>query len=218
MLIDCDPLKPLQEKMYAALDRLFVVDRRWRKTMLTYFNDNDDQRWAANSVLQRVLDRMQHADEERDEAEDYYYYCRTEVNMFKVYRAARRLARTHPDMPGRALHLEWAANRLKQHRLSYYLNEYRKARPKRDYHDGQISELLVRNIGMAHLRACVDRQLAKELEDPTLRKDRKKMLVWSSSLPREEKRACIFEALREKGECLCRSPEMRSCEMCLGEA
>ena len=53
-----------------------------------------------------------------------------------------------------------------------------------------------------HYRQLVHARLEKEKDDPSLRDSRKDMLAWTGSAL-VDKRECIFDALREMGECLC---------------
>ena len=67
-----------------------------------------------------------------------------------------------------------------------------------------------------HFRTLVHARLEKEKEDPSLRDSRKDMLSWSGS-DLVDTRECIFDALREMGECLCPRQSRQSCEMCRAE-
>ena len=67
-----------------------------------------------------------------------------------------------------------------------------------------------------HFRTLVHARLEKEKEDPSLRDSRKDMLLWSGS-DLVDTRECIFDALREMGECLCPRQSRQSCEMCQAE-
>jgi hypothetical protein len=68
----------------------------------------------------------------------------------------------------------------------------------------------------AIIRNKVHARLEKEKMDPTLRATRENMLCWSRTDLFDQK-ACIFDALREVGECLCRKPGRSDCEMCRAE-
>ena len=84
------------------------------------------------------------------------------------------------------------------------------------------AELMARQAAQvrAQYRSWVERWLEQEKKDPTLRNERSSMLSWTGSTL-VDKRECIFDALLEVGECMCRasgSGIQRSCEMCRADA
>lgn len=77
------------------------------------------------------------------------------------------------------------------------------------------SEVLARAAANTkeHYRRLVHKRLQQEQVDPSLRWSRPDMLCWTDS-ELVDMRACIIDALREVGECLCRGPGAGTCEMC----
>lgn len=141
-----------------AKHQLMVVNRRWRKTVLTYFNDNSEMRWATASELQRILERLQHADDEHDEAEDYYEWCRILCERFKTFRALAKQARAQPEDLSIAEMRDDARWALVRHRRSWLARGYPEPelfgawqipRPSRDLTHGQTLELLCEHVGLA---------------------------------------------------------------------
>ena len=140
----------LLSKVSAALHELHVVNRRWRKTLLTYYNENSGLRWATKSELARVLERLQHADDEHDEAEDFYRYCCIEYKLFKTWQRLFRYCCRQPKRLAHARLRDQARERLNEHRRRYRCGqEYRHPRPDRDMDNAQVLEHLVQTIGLA---------------------------------------------------------------------
>ena len=69
----------LEQERQEALRQVEIVHRRsWRKTIETHFiADEGGAQWATRSEFNRVLQRLQHADDERDRAFDQYERCST---------------------------------------------------------------------------------------------------------------------------------------------
>ena len=74
------------ERASAALHEFYLVNKRYRKTVLTYGNgENAQLRWAHGSVYQRVLDRLQAADDENAKAKRAYIRCHREAVLFNTF-------------------------------------------------------------------------------------------------------------------------------------
>ena len=91
----------------------------------------------------------------------------------------------------------------------------------RDYQPRTLEQVYARAavVARAHFRACVHRWLEREKQEPELRKERTSIFEDKKYARCNfvDKHACIIDALREMGECLCRRPGDASCEMCLAD-
>ena len=134
----------------AAMHTLKVVNRRWRKTLLNYFNDHGSLRWATKSELNRVLERLQHADNEHDAAEDYYHHCDIECMRYRTWQTLFRYCNLHLASHAHALARDRARARLNEHRLQYrQTGAAPQPRPDRGIDNAQVVELLCRTVGLA---------------------------------------------------------------------
>ena len=122
-----------------------VVNRRWRKTMLHYFNDNPMLRWATPSEFQRALDRMQQIDDEHDASEDHVIACENENSCHRRWRKLKRRQILGGYGVGDA-DIEAAARELEEASASHGVA---RERPERKMHGGQVLELIARHAGMA---------------------------------------------------------------------
>ena len=137
--------KRLQQNLEKARHTHEVVNRRWRKTMLHYFNDNPMLRWATDSEFQRGLDRMQEIDDEHDASEDHVIACENENSCHRRWCKLKRRQR----LGGYGVEdaeIEEAARELAAARASHGVS---RERPERKMHDGQVLELIARHAGMA---------------------------------------------------------------------
>ena len=120
-----------------------VVNRRWRKTMLNYFNDNPMLRWQTPSELQRGLERMQQIDAEHDASEDHVLDCEKEKVCYRKWSKQRLRQLSDRDMDG---DIEEAARELEAARASLGVA---RERPERQMEPGQVLELIARHASMA---------------------------------------------------------------------
>jgi len=142
----------LEQEEAAAWHQLQVVNRRWRKTIETHF-DRATQ-WATKSELDRVLERLRHADDEHDQAEDQYERCRLQRVRYRTYSTLKRQA---SRFPGHAV-----AAKLRDDAKAAY-DAARSAaltrgllhddepvkRPNRGLDIGAAIELVAREVGLA---------------------------------------------------------------------
>jgi len=99
---DALPMPPpmhvtLEQERQDALVQVETVHRRWRKTIDTHFNTDNGAHWKTPSELNRVLQRLQHADDERDKAFDQYERCRLQCVRYRTWRTLTKQARAQPD-------------------------------------------------------------------------------------------------------------------------
>ena len=90
--------RELKKRAVKALRALLVVNRRWRKTILTHFNEKPEYRWLFDSeVFKRVLERMRLVDAEHAAAERHYVNCHREAVLVATLAKFTKQAELHPE-------------------------------------------------------------------------------------------------------------------------
>ena len=142
-------LELVQGELDEAMHKAEVVHRRWKKTLDTYFNDdNGGFLWKEDSVVERNLARLKQMDEERDAALDFAQYKIREHRMTKTWFILSRYCRRFYMDASYARQRDLAHERLLKHRRSILEDGHREPRPERDLSvEGQM-ELLIRKVGM----------------------------------------------------------------------
>lgn len=123
-----------------------VVNRRWRKTLLHYFNDNPMLRWATPSELKRALGRMQEIDDEHDATEDIVLERDKEKVAHAKWGKLRKQQILFPERGVSDGNVEEAARELAAVRASLGVP---RERPERKMDAGQVMELIARHASMA---------------------------------------------------------------------
>ena len=91
-------LSLLKADYHKALRNAAVVHRRWCKTGQTHFNaEHGGARWATDSERQRVLDRLQKADDERRDAKRLYVDAHRALVIYRSMKNLEKRAETEPD-------------------------------------------------------------------------------------------------------------------------
>ena len=133
------------------------MHRRWCKTGRTYLNaENGGARWATDSERQRVIDRLQKADDERRDAKMLYVDAHRALVLYRSMLNLEKRAKLEPDgvpkMKLQVLALRMF-NKFELHRIRrarYALNvEYDKLGPRTPMSTGEQIELLCEHAGLA---------------------------------------------------------------------
>ena len=114
---DCEQ-QMYDERAKAARHHADVVNARYRKTIHTYFNT---QRvwYQPPSVYERVMERLQHADDEMDEAIESYKACYRDASLFRKFVRRHLRWQRHPrskKLERRAHRSEAKLRRFRVHR------------------------------------------------------------------------------------------------------
>lgn len=142
-------LEMVGAELQSAMHKLDVVNRRWKKTIDTYFNDDGGFLWREDSVVERNLARLNAMDEEHDRAEDFARYKLKEYQMMKNWHILCRAARKFPRRPSYARQRDLARHRLLEHRMSIVRGEHRQPRPGRNLPVEEQVAVLIREVGLA---------------------------------------------------------------------
>ena len=140
-----DTQKELDKRTELAIHKHKIINRRWKATIDTYFNEHAMLRWEARSVLNRGLERMQAIDDEQDRSEDHVMACDGEAKSYKKWSMWDRMARREPDNPWLAGTRDEAACELQQARDKHGVPQ---PRPNRKPEGGAIG-LIAREMGLA---------------------------------------------------------------------
>ena len=150
-------LSLLKADYHKALRNAAVVHRRWCKTGQTHFNaEHGGARWATDSERQRVLDRLQKADDERLEAKRLYIDAHRALVMWRAFKNLSKAADREPDLASsmwlkyRALMM---ANKFERHgivRARHALDvQHDKLGPRTPMCTDEQIELLCEHAGLA---------------------------------------------------------------------
>ena len=91
-------LSKLKEDYHKTLHKAAVAHRRWCKTGRTYFNaEHGGARWATDSERQRVVDRLQKADDERHEAKRLYTDAHRALVIYRSMKNLEKRAKLEPE-------------------------------------------------------------------------------------------------------------------------
>ena len=220
----CVPLSPqaiLEQKEADAFHKLNIMNKRWRKTINTYFNENPGNRWLTKSELARTLERLQHADDEQDAATREYVMCHRESMLNRtVAQLRRRFWRT-----GRArdsLLLDRALLRLHRFEMRRDIAEMKamlgpasaeepptvEAAPPGG--EGKVMELLCARVGLAEAYQWVHLREFR-LDDETTPEDSEQRRIKAQEYDRTRLRASVQRHLdAEKTE-----PSLRFSRNCM---
>ena len=92
-------LSLLKADYHKTLRKAAIMHRRWCKTGRTHFNaEHGGARWATDSERQRVLDRLQKADDERLEAKRLYIDAHRALVMWRAFKNLSKAADWEPDL------------------------------------------------------------------------------------------------------------------------
>ena len=150
-------LSLLKADYHKALRNAAVVHRRWCKTGQTHFNaEHGGARWATDSERQRIIGRLQKADDERLDAKRLYIDAHRALVMWRSMKNLEKRAEMEPDelskMKLQVLALRMF-NKFELHRIRqarYALNvEYDKLGPRTPMSTGEQIELLCEHAGLA---------------------------------------------------------------------
>ena len=143
----------LEQEKQAAWHEFQTVNRRWRKTIKTHFHaDNGGARWATKSELDRVLERLRHADDEHDAAQDQYVRCHVQCVRYRSWRMLKRYSLAQPGKPAIARWRDRAKARYDAARraaLTRGLLDEPRSRPIRDLDLWGAIELVATEVGLA---------------------------------------------------------------------
>ena len=151
------PLSMLKADYHRALRKAAVMHGRWCKTARTHFNaEHGGARWATDSERQRIIDRLQKADDERRDAKRLYVDAHRALVIYRSMKNLEKRAETEPDglskMQLQVLALRMG-NKFELHRIRrarYALNvEYDKLGPRTPMSTGEQIELLCEHAGLA---------------------------------------------------------------------
>ena len=150
-------LSMLKADYRKALRKAAVIHRRWCKTGRTHFNaENGGARWQTDSERQRVIDRLQKADDGRLEAKRLYTDAHRALVIYRSMLNAEKRAKLEPDGVSK-MKLQVLAlrlfNKFELHRIRrarYALDvEYDKLGPRTPMSTGEQIELLCEHAGLA---------------------------------------------------------------------
>ena len=140
-----------------TLRKAAIMHRRWCKTARTNFNaEHGGARWATESERQRIIGRLQKADDERLDAKRLYIDAHRALVMWRSMKNLEKRAEMEPDelskMKLQVLALRMF-NKFELHRIRrarYALNvEYDKLGPRTPMSTGEQIELLCERAGLA---------------------------------------------------------------------
>ena len=81
-----------------TLRKAAIMHRRWCKTARTHFNaEHGGARWATESERQRIIGRLQKADDERLDAKRLYIDAHRALVMWRSMKNLEKRAETEPD-------------------------------------------------------------------------------------------------------------------------
>ena len=150
-------LSMLKSDYQKTLRKAAVAHTRWCKTARTYFNaENGGARWQTDSERQRIIDRLQKADDECREAKRLYRDAHRALVIYRSMKNLEKRAKLEPDgvskMKLQVLALRMF-NKFELHRIRrarYALDvEYDKLGPRTPMSTGEQIELLCEHAGLA---------------------------------------------------------------------
>lgn len=150
-------LSMLKADYHRTLRKAAVAHGRWCKTARTHFNaEHGGARWATESERQRVIDRLQKADDERLEAKRLYTDAHRALVLYRSMKNAEKRAKMEPDGLSKAKLQVLAlrmGNKFKLHdnvRARHALDvQYDKLGPRTPMCTGDQIELLCAHAGLA---------------------------------------------------------------------
>ena len=150
-------LSKLKADYQKTLRQAAVAHTRWCKTGRTYFNaENGGVRWATDSERQRVIDRLQKADDECREAKRLYRDAHRALVMWRAFKNLSKAADREPDGLSKAKLQVLAlrmGNKFRLHdcaRTRHVLDvRYDKLGPRTPMCTGDQIELLCAHAGLA---------------------------------------------------------------------
>ena len=151
------PLSMLKADYHRALRKAAVMHGRWCKTARTHFNaEHGGARWATESERQRVIDRLQKADDERAEAKRRYNDCHRAAVLMRSHINLTRQAEQEQDLGKKEVLLLFAlktGTKLKIHldnaRIHLMLVDGDFMSPRVSMSTGEQIELLCEHAGLA---------------------------------------------------------------------
>ena len=150
-------LSMLKADYHRTLRKAAVAHGRWCKTARTHFNaEHGGARWATDSERQRVIDRLQKADDECREAKRLYRDAHRALVMWRAFKNLSKAADREPDLASSAwlkYHALKMANKIEHHgivRARHALDvQYDKLGPRTPMCTGDQIELLCAHAGLA---------------------------------------------------------------------
>lgn len=93
-------LKCAREELTHAKYELKIQTRRWEKTRRKYFAQGQDARYSPfdqPSVVDRVMQRLQEADNAMEDADAYFVFCKRHVSLLNTLVKFKKLHEQQPD-------------------------------------------------------------------------------------------------------------------------
>jgi hypothetical protein len=127
------------------------VQTRWNETAATYFNNHERWLWgSAKSEQQRVIERLQKADDELKEARAYYVECRRECSLYKTRQSFWFWAAVFPEKLDLPLLALIASRRLLEFRVRKNAPKIESEAVDKDEARGcRVTNLIVSKYGLA---------------------------------------------------------------------
>ena len=150
-------LSMLKADYHRTLRKAAVAHGRWCKTARTHFNaEHGGARWATESERQRVIDRLQKADDERREAKRLYTDAHRALVLMRSHINLTRQAEQEQDLGKKEVLLLFAlktGTKLKIHldkaRIHLMLVDGDFMSPRVSMSTGEQIELLCEHAGLA---------------------------------------------------------------------
>ena len=145
-------LTELTDRMESAIDDYAIVAKRWRKTIDTYFDNQEHWLWGATeSERCRVTERLEAADDAVKAARHHYVECRRERKLFKMVQLLTIKMLLNPKKKALPRLVRMATRRLqefRQRKIDVALETVQETESAFEV-QGEVTRLIMKHFGAA---------------------------------------------------------------------